>query len=178
MIAFFTAWTYPKTHQTCNMSHLSKNFRLYCQLQFPPLGGARIKESAFWLITHILCLTFKNLISRRSLNCSESLDIGHAHFHQPFFSPPANARNVANLLFRTTPRRFYWFAPNFAHSICGLYWQRVIKIILIFQTILKLLNNNFLYILLCCISPSWSVRMTWSSGDYFPMSHWGSVKKW
>ena len=40
------------------------------------------------------------------------------------------------------------FPLNIAHSICGLSWQKVIKTILIFHTILKLLNNNFLYILL------------------------------
>ena len=56
--------------------------------------------------------------------------------------------NVANLLFQTPPRRFHWFAPNFAYSICGLSWQKVSKRILIFQTILKLLKDNFLYILL------------------------------
>ena len=33
-------------------SHLPKNFTIYCCLQFPPLGGPIIKESAFWLITH------------------------------------------------------------------------------------------------------------------------------
>ena len=83
-----------------------------------------------------------------SLNCAESQYIGHAHFCLPFFFFPRNCRNVANLLFRTPPRWFHRFAWNFAHSICGLSWQKVTKRILIFQTILKLVNNNFLYILL------------------------------
>ena len=34
---------------------------------------------------HILCRTFKNLISTRSLNCAESRDIGHADFSWPYF---------------------------------------------------------------------------------------------
>ena len=40
------------------------------------------------------------------------------------------------------------FPESFAHSICGLSWQKVIKRMLIFQIILKLLDKNFLYILL------------------------------
>ena len=59
-----------------------------------------------------------------------------AHFRLPFFS--ANSWNVANLLFRTPPRRFHRFAPNF----CRPSWQKVIKRTLTFQTILKLLNDN------------------------------------
>ena len=35
------------------MSHLPRKFMIYCRPPFPPLGGAIIKESAFWLITHI-----------------------------------------------------------------------------------------------------------------------------
>ena len=87
-------------------SHLPKNVIVYCRPRIPPLGAA---------------------ISTSSLNCAECHDIGHAHFHPPIFS--ANSRNVANLLFRTSPRK-------------------LVKRILIFQTILKLLNNNLLYILL------------------------------
>ena len=34
-------------------SHLAKNVIIYCRPEFPPLGGAVIKESAFWLITPI-----------------------------------------------------------------------------------------------------------------------------
>ena len=60
-------------------SYLPKNVIIYCRPQFPPLGGAIIKESAFWFITHILCRTFKNLICTRSLNCAESCDIGPFH---------------------------------------------------------------------------------------------------
>ena len=65
-------------------SHLAKHFIIYCRPEFPPLGGAVIKESAFWLITHILCRTFKNLIFPRSVNCAESCGIGPAHIRQPF----------------------------------------------------------------------------------------------
>ena len=34
-------------------SHLVKNVIIYHRCDFPPLGGAIIKESAFWLITAI-----------------------------------------------------------------------------------------------------------------------------
>ena len=84
-----------------------------------------------------------------------------------------NLRNIANLLFWTPPRRFHPFALNFAHSICGLSWQKVIKIILIFQTILKLLNNNFLSTLLKTQSVAY---LHTNLSDYFPMSHLGSVQ--
>ena len=112
------------------------------------------------------CCAFKNLISTRPLNCAASRGIGHAHF-RPF-------SKFTKCLFRTNPRPFHQFPRHFALSIYGLSWQKVIKRILIFQTILKLLNNNFLYILLktqCCITPLWSVQMTWNPGYYFPMSH-------
>ena len=49
-------------------SHLAKNCINYCRSEFPPLGGAVIKESAFYY--HILCRIFK--ISTRSVNCAES----------------------------------------------------------------------------------------------------------
>ena len=65
-------------------SHRVKNFIIYCHPQFPPLGSAINKESAFWLIT--LCRVFNNLISTYSQNCAESSHIGHAHFHLRFFT--------------------------------------------------------------------------------------------
>ena len=34
-------------------SHLAKNFIFYCRPEVPPLGGAVIKHSAFWLISPI-----------------------------------------------------------------------------------------------------------------------------
>ena len=63
------------------MSHLLKNIIMYCCPQFPPQGGAIIKGSAFWIITHVLCCTFKHLISTCSLNCAES-----CHFRPMFFA--------------------------------------------------------------------------------------------
>ena len=135
IITFFTAWTSPKTKLGIYVIP-AENFIIYCHPQFLPLGGAIIKESTFCQV--------QNLISTCSLNCAESRHIGHAHFRPPFFFS-ANLRNFANLLFRTPHRRFHWFAWSFAHSICGPSWQNVIKIIFIFQTILKLLHN-FLYI--------------------------------
>ena len=45
-------------------------------------------------ISHILCHTFKNLISTCSLNCAEYHDIGHAHFRLLCFS--ANSPTFSN----------------------------------------------------------------------------------
>ena len=67
--------------------------------------------------SHILCRTFKNLISMPSLNWVESRDIGNAHFCLFFF---ANLEYVINILFPAPLKRFHQFAQNFAHSICGL----------------------------------------------------------
>ena len=134
---FFTAWPYHKTHQTWNMSHLLKNFRIYCRLQFPPLGSATIKEIAFWLITDIYCVAHSKTLYQRVESCYITGRQKWAYIG-PFF---ANWWNVTNLLFPTPPRQFHWFAPNFANSICGLSWRKVIKRILVFQTILKLLKN-------------------------------------
>ena len=68
-----------------NLSHLPKKFIIYCHPQFPPLGGAIIKESVFWLITHLLGCTFKNLMSTHSLNCAESCGVSHGHLCLLFF---------------------------------------------------------------------------------------------
>ena len=43
----------PKLTKLGISSHLPKNFIIYCCPWFPPLGGAIIKESGFWLKTHI-----------------------------------------------------------------------------------------------------------------------------
>ena len=121
-------------------------------------------------------------MSTCSLNCVESCDIGYTHFclRFVFLFFFANSQNVAKLLFQTPPRQFLRFVPNFAQSICGPSWQKAIKRILIFPTVLNLWNKNFLYIVAqnrkCCISPHWTVSMTCNSGDYFPMSSWGSAQ--
>ena len=99
-------------------SHLAKNFIIYCHHECPPLGGALIKGSAFLLVTLIYFIVHSKTISTLSVDCAESRDIGH--FCLPFFTK---------------------------HSICGPSWQKVIKRILTFRTILKLLNKNFLQIL-------------------------------
>ena len=102
------------------------------------------EKTFFANYSHIIWCTLLNIISICSLNTAEPCDVGHAHVRTEF--PFANSPNVANLLFRTPPRQFHQFAQNFAHSICGPFWQKVIKRILICQRILKLLNNNFLWI--------------------------------
>ena len=128
MITFFTTWTNsPNLEYT---SHLLKNVMIYCRPRCPRLGGAIVKESAFWLITHRYFVTHSKTLYPRIHWIVLNLVIW------------------ANLLFQTPPRQFHRFPWNFAHSICELSWQKVIKRMLIFQTILKLLNNNFLYILL------------------------------
>ena len=122
MIAFFTAWTNPKTHQTS--LHLPKNCICFC-LEFPPLSGAIDKESAFCLITPIYFVSHSKTI----YPCSrwiKATPISTYHF----FS--VNSRNVANLLFRTPPRQFHPFARNLAHSICGPSREIFIKRILMF----------------------------------------------
>ena len=71
--------------------------------------------------SHILCCTFKNLISTRSLNCAESRHIGHAHFRLPFFS---QIRETSQTYFSVLlPGDFTDLRQTFAHSICGLSWQ-------------------------------------------------------
>ena len=92
--------------------------------------------------SHILYRTFKNLMSTRSLDCVESCDKGHAHSckfakcHKPTFSNSSQAISLICMKLRTqhlwtllTKSFFFFF---FSSSI--------------FQTILKLSNNNFLHI--------------------------------
>ena len=68
------------------LSHLPKNVIIYCRPQFPPLGGAIINKSGFWLMTQTLSDIQK---PSRSLNCAESRGIGHAHFRLTFFQKNA-----------------------------------------------------------------------------------------
>ena len=86
MLKFFTAWTCSKTHQSWKyMSHLPKMFIIYCCPQFPPLRnynqGKHYNQGKCVLAynSHILCHTFKNLMSTPSLNCAESRHVGHTH---------------------------------------------------------------------------------------------------
>ena len=46
-------------------SHLAKNFMIYCHPEFPPLGGAIIKESVFWLISPIYFVTHSKTLYPR-----------------------------------------------------------------------------------------------------------------
>ena len=64
-----------------------------------------------------------------------SFGVGHAHFCSNF--PFAKLQQMKNILFQTPPRQFEWFAPNFAWSICGPYWQKAIKRILIVHKIVR-----------------------------------------
>ena len=129
MIAFFTALTYPKTHQTWNILHIS---------------------TKRWHYNWGKCVLGYNSYTLSHIHKSYIHMFPEWYRPRPFLPTvfSTNLRTISNLHFRTPPRLFHRFAPNFAHSICGLSWQKVIKRILIFQTILKLLNNNFLYILL------------------------------
>ena len=159
-------------------SHLPKNIIIYYGHEFSPLGGAIIKSSTFCLITPIYLMAHsKTHIHLFTELCSIS-SYKPCPFPPPFYF--VNLQTVTNLLFRTPLRQFHRLAPNFGHTICGPSWQKVGKRILIFQTTLKLLNNNFLQISsrqeTLHIS-SMNVQMTWNSGHYFPMSPWGSVQK-
>ena len=132
-----------------NIPQNSSNSIVYCLLsrpQFQPLGGAIIKASVFWLISH----TYFVAHSKPYIHTFTEFVLNFVIWATPistclFFS---NLRKVADLLFQTPPRRFHRFPWNFAHRICGPSWQKAVKRILIFETILKLLNNNFQYILL------------------------------
>ena len=45
--------------------HLAKNCIIYCRPKFPPLDGAIIKESAFWLIIPIYCVAHLKTLEPR-----------------------------------------------------------------------------------------------------------------
>ena len=133
-----------------NIPQNSPNLENRSQLphcECPPLGGTIIQESAFRLITpYTLSHIQKTYIHTFTELCWVSWYRPRPFLHP--FSFFANWWNVANLLFRTPAKQFHWFTPNFPHTICGPSWQKVIKRILILQTVLKLLNNHLLYILL------------------------------
>ena len=112
--------------------------------QFPPLGGTIIKESVFWLITHIYFVAHSKSLYPLIHWIVLNLVMQATHFCLCFFRK--NLQNDTNLLFRTPPRQFHRCARNFVHSICWPSWQKAIKRILIAQRLLKLLNNNFLQI--------------------------------
>ena len=77
--SFLTAWTYPKTHWTWNISHTwRKMLQSIVVLNFH-------HKCILAINSHIHCRTLKNLTSTHSLNCSESCGIGHAHFRLPLF---------------------------------------------------------------------------------------------
>ena len=136
MIAVFTAWTYPKTHQTWNIQYVTPAEKCH-NLLLSLISTTRWRyNQGEWVLPnnpHVFCRTFKNPISTCSLNCAKMCDIGRAHFRQPFF--PCRKPTFSNSYQALSP------ICNFAHSIYGLAWQKVITRILIFQTILKLLNN-------------------------------------
>ena len=74
--------------------------------------------------SHILCRIFKNLISTRWIVLN--LVIYATSISGPGFFP-AYLRNGANLLFQVLPGHFTNFHHTYAHSICGPFWQKVIK---------------------------------------------------
>ena len=114
MVAFFTAWTYPKAHQTWNIYvTLAKNFHnLLSYSNSTTRWRYNQGKCALAYNSHILCHTFKNLIITCSPNSAESHDIGH---FLPFFS--AKWPNVANLLFH--PHLNCWCSP---------FWCFIIKL--------------------------------------------------
>ena len=112
-----------------------------------PAGGAILNAKAFLAHnSHIICCTLWNLISVCSLNSAQWCAVGHTHYHRNF--PFANSWQRKKLLFQTPPRWFDRFAPNFAWSMCGPSWQKVIKRILIVHKMPEMSNNSFLHIVL------------------------------
>ena len=86
MITFFTAWTYPKTHQTWNINHTwLKMFNLLSSWISTTRWCYNQGKYVLAYNSHIFYSTFKNLISMHSLNCDEHHDIGQAHFCICFF---------------------------------------------------------------------------------------------
>ena len=94
--------------------------------------------------SHKLYRIFKNLISMHYLNCAECCDIGHAHFCLCFF-------HSQNLLICHKPTNLTFELTIVIYTkLCTQHlWTlltKVIKWILILQTILKLLHTNLLQI--------------------------------
>ena len=115
-------------------SHLLKNFITYCRSQFPSLGGAIIKESVFCIITHTYFVPHSKTLYPRVhwIVVNSPVPISTYRFFCKF-------AKCCKLSFSNSSQ----FPRNFAHSICGLSWQKVIERILMVQSILKLLNDNF-----------------------------------
>ena len=100
--------------------------------------------------SYLLCRTFRNLISTYSLNCAKFHDIGHAHFGLLFFFWffLQIRKILQNYFFELLPGDFTNLHETLHTTSVASPDKKVIKRNLIFQTILKLLNDNFLYILL------------------------------
>ena len=78
-----------------------------------------------------------------------------------------------HLLFKLLPGNFTSLHQTLHTSSVDTLDKKIIKNLLIFQRILKLLNKlpaDFARNRKCSISPQWCVRMTWNSDYYFPMS--------
>ena len=134
------------------MSHLPKNFIIYCRPRFPPLGGVIIKESAFGLITLIYfiahsktlypCVFFPQIYKMSKTYFFELLQV---------ISPISTKICTQHLWTLLT-------INNFSYSIHNT------------QVIKQQLPIHFAQKTKCCIAPLWSVWMTWNSSEYFPMS--------
>ena len=144
IITFFTAWICPKTLQTWSIRH---TWRKCHNLLSSSISTIRRRYNQGKCIlpytSHILCCAFKNLISERSLNSAESRDIGHAHFCLRFFVEIYKISQT--YVFELLPGHFTDLHQTL-HTASLDSPDKKIFWILIFQTILKLLNNNFLQI--------------------------------
>ena len=85
--------------------------------------------------------TIKNLTSTRSGNWDESRGIGHAHLRLDRFR--AKWQKLQNLLFRTRPRLLVRSAWNLVYIIYRCWRQKVIKRILIRQSVSILQSITF-----------------------------------
>ena len=100
-------------HQTLHTSSVYSSVEILDIPNYSTISNAKVVLAHK---SHTTCRTFVNLISMWSLNSAE------LHFHGNFLF--TKSQTMKNLLFRTPPRRFDRFAPNFACSMCGPSWQK------------------------------------------------------
>ena len=135
-------------------SHLPKMFIMYCCPQYPPLGATIIKESAFWLTTHIYFVAHIHAVTelgwiswyrQRPFLSLFFRKFGICHKHTFSSSSQAISPICAKLCTQhlwTRLTKSYW--KNFDILNSDIIFQTRLKSL----SCRKLLNKNFLYILL------------------------------
>ncbi len=97
----------------------------------PPIGqiSAHVSANNFWTIRSKIKYIFFPLNAWLMLSRMHTKIKCLSQYFSQFRIFPNN------LLFRTHPRRFVQFLPKWAQIICWLFWQKVNKSVLIYQTI-------------------------------------------